>query len=68
MTYKNWDGTDREVIIPTAHLMSEMADNSVQLTDYNLMKRSMSSLFTYYDDMNSLTQTFTIPVKMLKIT
>lgn len=66
MTYKNWDGTDREIIIPSAHLMSEMADNSVQLTDYNLMKRSMSSLFTYYDDMTSLTQTFTIPIKNAK--
>ena len=66
VVYKNWDGTDREMIIPSAHLLSEMADNAVQLTDYNLMKRAMSPLFTYYDNMDSMLQTFTIPLKDAK--
>ena len=28
MTYKGIDGKDRTIIIPSAHLMSEMADTS----------------------------------------
>lgn len=63
MIYTGIDGKDRTIIIPSAHLLSEMADNSVQLTDYNLMKRAMSPLFEFYDDMDSMYQTFTIPLK-----
>ena len=66
MTYKGIDGKDRTIIIPSAHLMSEMADTAVQLTDYNLMKRAMSPLFTHFDDMTSMTETFTRPLKDAK--
>ena len=50
----DYRGQEVNIIVPSAHLISEMADNSVQLMDYRLVNRAMGSMFKQYDEIDTI--------------